>query len=160
LVGTKCTGASLLPRAMGTVVGAGSFGMLVDLTNLSHTCAAGGYAALSAARGTTPVPLAYSTSKTTRNGFGGGIQPGASLPRFNLASGKVASFWIEGTDVQAGTATSCHTATSLHVSVWGVSTPHPISAPFYWCGLLWLLPIVPGISGGIPAQSLSHYFGG
>ena len=101
--------------------------------------------------------LPYDTTPTSRTGLAGGLAAGAVLPKFNLEPGHLVSFWIEGSDEQAGPIGSCHTYNTLSVAVGG-SPAHgsipSLDTGVTACSNLWVTPLVPGRTGFFPARQI------
>ncbi len=156
-----CGVASLSVTYRGTTGGlAGSFGDLLWVTNVGHTaCTLRGYATVRFESHGRGVTLA---SRDRRGHLGNdsfGVAPGRRVPWVRLAGdGGRASFWLFGSDVQ----TPCRDLTTLVVSLPGTSGSASLPAPpgfsqWWFCGdLLWVNPIVGGVSGSLPPQRLSH----
>ena len=157
----ECGASSLAVAYRGTTGGlAGSFGDLLWVTNVGHAaCTLRGYATVSFVSHGRAVIIA---SQDRRGHLGNdefGVAPGRRVPWVRLGpDGGRASFWLFGSDVQ----TPCHDLTTLVVSLPGTRGRADLPAPsgfsqWWFCGdVLWVNPIVGGVSGSLPPQRLSR----
>ena len=100
-------------------------------------------------------------------GVGGGMRRKGPPPVSILVSrGGLASFWIEGTDEpihdQNNKLVNCFTSPEMLAVPPGSHRSTTVAAargnPFYWCGRIYVLPILPGTSGTYPPVPLSRFF--
>jgi len=172
---TTCSPASVRVTDYNTVVGAGHVNDLFWIKNVSrHACTLRGYvrAAFVGVYGIgTPYknPHLLKVREVHLYGRGGnalgGINNGSPIPRVTIqAGGGVASFWLDGTDIQVGNPPGrCIISYKMLVWLPGSATSivvRPLRANgFFWCGGFAALPILPGQSGSEPSRPLSYFFG-
>ena len=158
LASAPCFGSQLYGSVEGSTSGAGSFGVLISMKYLgSKACMMSGFPALTQVVNGTTTALPYDTTPTSRTGLAVGLVEEAVLPKFNLEPGHQVSFWIEGSDEQAGLGGSCHSYNALSIAVGG-SPAHgsipSLNAEITACGNLWVTPLVPGRTGFFPAKRI------
>jgi len=90
-------------------------------------------------------------ARRTANGFTGGIPAGTSPPHVLLVPGASASARVEGTDVPAGTQTSCPSYPRLLVTPPNTTTSVVVDAAMPGCSPIEVHPVVPGTTGSEPA---------
>jgi Protein of unknown function (DUF4232) len=161
LVSNLCTGSKMFASVEGTTTGAGSFATLIVMKYVGQkTCDLTGFPAIAAVENGKVTEVAYNTTLTSHNGMSGGLKAGAKLPGFNLEPGHLASFWIEGSDEQAGATADCHASTGMQITIGGVPvTPLQVRTPLNWCNSFYVLPLTAGQSGSFPARTLKSFFG-
>jgi hypothetical protein len=150
------------------IVAASTVSELFVLKNVSgRACSLSGYSGIALRLATgVRVTIPFSDKREYGGGRAGGLRKRGPLPLTILAAhGGLASFWIYGTDQDYGAPpVRCWTApVMLLTSPSGrqsTSTRGYRFSPFYWCGRISVLPILPGRSGTYPAVPLSYYFGG
>jgi hypothetical protein len=164
---TTCSATELRVTYDNILVGLGHANVLFWITNLSNaTCTLSGFPSIgfrTSQRGT--LRVATHDAYGNMGNFVGGIAAGRVLPTVTLAArGGTASFWTDGIDlVGAGgtTPSSCFTTRVMTFRAPGSSSDITVhSRHFYdWCGELYVMPILPGKSGSLPAKPLSYFFG-
>jgi hypothetical protein len=171
----SCTSASVEVSDYNTLVGTGHVNDLFWIKNVGRrACTLHGYvrAAFIGVYGA-GTPYKDSHTLTIREGHSygrdgndvGGLKKGLVIPTVTLKpDGSGASFWLAGTDIQAGNPPDrCITSYKMLAWLPGSSTSivvKPLRANgFFWCGGFVAHPIVPGKSGSDPAVRLSYYFG-
>jgi hypothetical protein len=162
-----CETESLSVREYRWIGGTGHVDMLFWVRNASsEACTLTGYPS-----------VRYESGKGTRlsvneihirgNGgnFLGGVSADGALPLVIMpAHGGLAAFWVDGLDIQSGSApTPCINTTRMFVAAPNSETFRSI-APlsnqrFDWCGGIHVFPVVGNRSGTLPARPLSYFFG-
>jgi len=146
---------------------AGSWNELFALENVSATsCSVSGYPRLSLVTAHGPFQNLRVATFKSDSFFGPiGIARTKALPIVTMKSGSgVASFWVHGTDEPVN-GQPCHMATLVRLTIPGGrgSLQVPVSedtTPFSWCGNgVDVLPLVPGVSGSMPARPFTSSFG-
>lgn len=169
-----CTSSSVRITEYNGVGGVGHVNDLFWIRNVSHrACTLRGYvrAAFDGVYGIgTPYkdPHRLEVPETHLYGRGGnalgGINDGRPIPTVTVQPGGVASFWLDGMDIQVGNPPGrCINSHLMVVWLPGSATSRvvqPLRANgFYWCGGFAALPILPGESGSEPSRPLSVFFG-
>lgn len=167
-IAAPCTAAQLKFVDVGSPGGmAGSWNNLFLLKNVSATsCSVSGYPRLSLITAHGPFKNLHVATFKSNQFFGPiGIAKTKALPTVTMKSSSgAASFWVHGADEPTGSQT-CHMATMVRLTLPGGrgSLQVPVSEdtnPFPWCGDgIAVLPLVPGVSGSMPARPLSSSFG-
>jgi hypothetical protein len=117
-------------------------------------------------KNTHPLNVKQADSRGKNGNDFGGIAPGLPVPTVILSATKRdASFWIYGVDHSTtqpnGVASRCITSFEMKLQLPGdaksiVVRPAPRNG-FYWCGTIFVHPILPGSSGSDPAKALSFH---
>lgn len=177
LTAPSCTPASIRITDYNTLVGRGNVNDLFWVHNVSNeACSLRGYVRVSyvgtyglTTKGKKPKLLAVQQADTFgENGNDiGGIKRGVAMPTVMLNPKSDASFWIYETDeshvLLNGQSTRCIMSVKMLAWLPGATSSMNVSPlranGFFWCGGIYVHPIVPGQSGSIPARRLTYYFG-
>lgn len=177
LVAPSCTPASIRITDYNTSVGAGNVNDLFWVRNVSNlSCSLQGYVRVAyignygvLSQDKKPKRLAVRQEDTlgASGNDVGGVKRGAAVPTVTLKPLGRASFWIYGTDeshvLLHGQSSRCITSYKMLAWLPGAATSinvAPMRANgFFWCGGIYVHPMVPGVSGSLPARSLTYYFG-
>jgi hypothetical protein len=167
-----CSNAQLqIQNTYQPLAGLGSVNELFWVKNVSgRSCSIKGYPALTFISPTGADLHVKVTDSYGRSGNEfGGLRQGLAVPTSALSAlGGVASFWVYGTDESHfyldGKQSTCIQSNTMLVTLPGAKHALTLKRPrhsgsFYWCGGVWVHPVVPGRSGSDPAVPLTHYFG-
>ncbi|HVA53095.1 MAG TPA: hypothetical protein VNF05_06220 [Acidimicrobiales bacterium] len=145
-------------------------------SDANHACSLHGYVRVSfigtyglTSKGKKPKLLSVGQADT-RGASGndlGGVQRDVAIPTVTLKAKGHASFWIYGTDEShvAANGQSTRCTVSFKMLAWlPRATSSIVVSPmrangFFWCGGVFVHPIVPGVSGSLPPRPLTYYFG-
>jgi hypothetical protein len=177
LTAPSCTPTTIRITDYNTVVGTGSVNDLFWVHNVSsQACALRGYMRVSyvgtyglTTKGKKRQLLAVQqTDSFGANGNDlGGIKRGVAMPTVTLKPKGDASFWIYGTDeshqLPNGQQSRCTISYKMMAWLPGATSSIQVSPlranGFFWCGGIYVHPIVPGVSGSLPPRSLKYFFG-
>lgn len=168
-VAPNCTASALqVTEPYNPNVAAGTVSELFVLANTgASACSMRGYPSVTFRSATGAVVVIPAVdSRGYGGGIGGGMRKAGPLPTSTLAArGGVASFWIYGTDEAVGAPPGrCWTGPLMIVtppdSTGVVRVRARSNSPFYWCGRIFVYPVLPGRSGTYPTRPLSYFFGG
>lgn len=154
----KCGSDQLSVVWRGTTGGlAGSFGDLFWIRNNgAFPCVISGYPIVAVYLKDKRLPTKTWDFKGRNGNDQMGVAPGRRTPSIRLLSGRVASFWIFGSDVMS----KCINADKLTVSVTSLTgmasipVPKGFQAWTYCGGGFEVNPLVPGVSGSYPSRPL------
>jgi Protein of unknown function (DUF4232) len=160
-----CTASSVKVSLEGSNGGMGTFTHLFWVRNVSNfACSMTGYPTvsfISSSGKTVPQVVTHVRSEWGILGLG----RGGALPKVDLAAhGGVASFWVADHDVPAGNPP----APCVNIAQVGVSWPNAATGRavplgrfhrIMSCGHVAVFPVMSGIYGAQPHQSLRFYFG-
>lgn len=162
-----CAATSVRVTEYNTLVGAGHVNDLFWIRNVSdRACSISGYPKVDYVNSKgRPLSVGTSDSPGQDGNFVGGLKRGRVLPTSTLAAnGGLASFWVDGLDIQVGTPQpACIDSTRMFVVLPRTSTPMQVQTirgnGYFWCGGIVVLPVLPGNSGSDPSMPLRYYFG-
>lgn len=170
----SCTSTSVRITYYNAVVGVGHVNDLFWIKNVGRrACTLRGYvrAAFDGVYGIGTLyrnPHRLEVPETHLIGRGGnalgGINDGRPIPTVTVQPDGVASFWLDGMDIQVGNPPSrCINSRLMLVWLPGSATSLAVRPPrangFYWCGGFAALPILAGESGSEPSRPLRVFFG-
>jgi hypothetical protein len=149
---TVCTARHATLSVVQGISGAGHSSEVILVMNKgSKTCRLTGYPGLQLldAQG-----IVAGTVDRTRTGFTGALRPGMPIPIIELQRGEVASAVMEGTDIPAGTASSCPSYDSFEVTLPDQTTPVTIHKGTGSCSGFDVHPFVIGFNGSYPTGEI------
>ncbi|HUY16253.1 MAG TPA: hypothetical protein VMV11_01700 [Acidimicrobiales bacterium] len=173
---TPCTRASIRITDYDTSVGVGNVIDLFWVHNVSDlSCSLRGYVRVVyigsygiASRDKNPKRLVVRQEDTlgASGNDVGGVERGTPIPTVTLLPKGRASFWIYGTDeshvVLNSHSSRCIISSTMLAWLPGAATSITVAPMrangFYWCGGIYVHPLVPGVSGSLPARPLTYYF--
>jgi hypothetical protein len=167
VIAPPCYASAVRVTEHNAVVGAGHVNDLFWIRNISdRACSIRGYPRVEYvdSKGTS-LSVASSDSPGNDGNFVGGLKRGLAVPPSILvARGGLASFWVDGLDIQAGSPPpACIHTTRMFVLLPRIMTLTRVITPrgngYFWCGGVLVLPVLPGNSGSDPSRPLSYYFG-
>jgi hypothetical protein len=146
---TAASGCTLPQLAVTSTsnAGLGHIGAILIFTNTSQaTCSLVGYpgVAMLNAQGAQVLQAIR-----TPNAYLGGIPTGTRPPTVILKPGGAASATLEGTDVPAGTATTCPTYPKILVTPPNATQSTTLAVSMPGCSPVQIHPVVPGTSGSL-----------